>query len=186
MTPKTNSNVQLLTTLVDINDGEASEYRISNDVPTEQPVFAHTMNSNLSEIKNIWHYTQINHLELKKIDRFAEFSRQIPYFEAEITAYMWINGKGISPNFLGLITEAGKVIGLVLEYIDGARMAESGDPMACQCILAKLHSLGNNTAKRSSEREELEWEHERLEYSLRDLSRRGRVGSSRMSEQLSS
>jgi predicted Ser/Thr protein kinase len=272
VTPKTNSNVQLLATLVDSNDEEESEYRflvdekhvkyvtvdpgvfpkndrtfapvlitmlppfppgdwneghISKDVFTGHPVFSRNTNRDLPGVKSIWHHTQIDHLELKKLDRvrqnihqvthslfdrpvlvkFAEFPWQIPYFEAETTAYRWIDGKGIGPNFLGHVTEAGRLIGFVMENIDGARAAEPGDLTACQGILGKLHSLGIKhgdinrhnflvrngkvvlidfeTARRCSEREELESEYRRLEQSLYDPSCRGGLGNPVVSEYLS-
>jgi len=138
--------------------------------------------------------------------RFAEFPWQIPYCEAETSAYEWIDGQGIGPKFLGHITEAGRGIGFVMEHIDGARTAGPGDLAACQGILAKLHSLGIKhgdinrhnflvrdekvvlidfeTAGRFSDREELESEYRFLEHSLRDPSRRGGVGSPVTSEHL--
>ncbi|KAH6982354.1 hypothetical protein BKA56DRAFT_720921 [Ilyonectria sp. MPI-CAGE-AT-0026] len=66
----------------------------------------------------------------------------MPFFEAETTAYEWIDGKGVRPKFLGHLTEAGRVIGLVMEHIDDARSAQTGDQAACQAVQAKLHSRG--------------------------------------------
>lgn len=216
----------LIPTLPPFPAGDWNEGHISKDPLTGRPVFTRTSNSNLPGITKVWHHTQIDHLELKKIDRisqnihlvthslfdrpivikFAEFPWQIPYFEAEIpyfeaetAAYEWIVGKEIGPEFLGHVTEAGRVIGFVVENIDGARTAGPEDLAACQEILAKLHSLGIKhgdinkhnflvrngkallidfeVAQRSSEREDLELEYRRLDASLNDPSFRGGVGS---------
>lgn len=74
--------------------------------------------------------------------KFAKFPWQMPYFEAEIIAYEWSNSHGIGPKFIAHLTEAGRVFGLVMEYIGSARFADTGDLAACQEILSRLHSLG--------------------------------------------
>ncbi|KAF2679890.1 hypothetical protein K458DRAFT_393453 [Lentithecium fluviatile CBS 122367] len=131
--------------------------------------------------------------------KFAEFPWQMPFFEAESTAYEWIDGQGVGPKFLGHLTEAGRAIGFVMEYIDDARSANTGDLAACQGVLAKLHSLcikyGDineynflvregevvlidfETAQRRSEKKELEAEFENQEHSLSDSSRKGGTSS---------
>ncbi|KAF2972704.1 hypothetical protein GQX73_g1006 [Xylaria multiplex] len=185
---------------------------------TGRPVFSRTTNHVLPGVESTWHPTRIDHLELKKLDRlrqnihlvthplfnrpvivkFAEFPWQIPYYEAETTAYEWIDGAGVSPKFLGHLTEAGRVIGFILENIDGARTAGPEDLKACQAALTRLHSLDIKhgdinkhnflvrdgkavlvdfeTARKSGDRGELEAEYLRLEESLRDPSYRGGVG----------
>ncbi|KAI1818051.1 hypothetical protein GGS20DRAFT_387298 [Poronia punctata] len=94
---------------------------------TRRPVFSRVTRSDLPGVRNIWHDKRIDHLELKKLNRgrqnihlvtcpafdfpvlvkFAEFPWQMPFFEAETTAYEWIEGKEIGPRFLGHLTEAG-------------------------------------------------------------------------------
>ncbi len=76
------------------------------------------------------------------VAKCAEFPWQMPYYEAETAAYAWIQGAGIGPQFLGHVTEAGRIIGFVIEYVAGARAAGPGDLPACQRTLAKLHALG--------------------------------------------
>jgi predicted Ser/Thr protein kinase len=183
------------------------------------PVFASVTKSSLSGVENTWHPTLINHLELRKLDRlrqnihkvghprfeepvlvkFAEFPWQIPYLEAETTAYQWIDGSGIGPKFLGHVTEEGRMIGFVMEYIDGARTATPDDLGACQRALSRLHALGIKhgdinkhnfvvredgeavlidfeAAERGRTGEELESEYSRLGDELEDMSGRGGVG----------
>lgn len=178
--PGTNSNVQLLTLLVDSNDEDDSEYRflvdgkhvkyitvapgalprddrtcapilipmlppfpqgewneghVSKDPTTGQLFFARHTEVDLDGIAYTWHPTCIDFLELKKLGRlrqniqrvshplfdtpiifkFAEFPWQIPYFETETTAYEWIKDQDIGPKFLGHVTEAGRVMGRVME-----------------------------------------------------------------------
>ncbi|KAI0855189.1 hypothetical protein F4860DRAFT_520109 [Xylaria cubensis] len=128
----------------------------------QHPVFSRSTKSDLPGVKNLWHHTQIDHLELKKLDRirqyihlvthplfespviakFIEFPWQTQYFEAETTAYEWVKGQGVGPKFLGHIMEAGRCIGFIVENADGARAAEVADLSACRSALAKLHSLG--------------------------------------------
>lgn len=166
-------------------------------------------------MSNTWHSTRIDHLEVTKLERirqnihvvthpsfdrpilvkFAEFPWQTPYLEAETTAYQWIDGRGIGPRFLGHLAEAGRVIGLVLEFMDDARTADDGDLAACQYVLSGLHSLGIKhgdinrynfllradhavlvdfeSATKCGDQEELEAEYKCLERSLSDPSRRG-------------
>ncbi|KAI1175432.1 hypothetical protein F4777DRAFT_578927 [Nemania sp. FL0916] len=198
--------------------GDWTEGHISKDPSTGHPVFSRTTNDVLPGVENIWHPTQVDHLELKKLERlrqnihlvthplfsspvvvkFAEFPWQISYYEAETIAYEWIEGSGIGPKFLGHLTEAGRVIGFILENIDGARTAELEDLEACQAALTRLHSLGIKhgdinkhnflvrdgkavlvdfeTARNDGDKGELEAEYRRLEESLRDPSYRGGVG----------
>ena len=267
----TNSNVQLLTLLVDDSDEDVSEYRflvdgkhvkyvtvapgalprddrtfapvlipmlpafppgdwndghISKDPTTGQLFFARHEKVDLDGIEYTWHPTHIDFLELKKLDRlrqnvqrvshplfntpiifkFAEFPWQIPYFETESAAYEWIEGKDIGPKFLGHVTEAGRVMGWVMEDLGGARTAEPGDLAACQEVLGKLHAQGIKhgdinrfnilvrgdkaflvdfeTTEECSDVEELEAEYGRLEQSLKDPSFRGGVVPAVVSERM--
>ncbi|KAH7375369.1 hypothetical protein B0T11DRAFT_345320 [Plectosphaerella cucumerina] len=170
---------------------------------------------NLPGINNLWHPTRIDFLEFSAAKRirqnihivthpsfprpvlikFAEFPWQIPFFEAETVAYAWIDKSGIGPGFLGHLTEEGRVIGFILEYVEDARTAETEDLAACQGLLSRLHALGIKhgdinkynlllrhdrvvmvdfeTAERCNKSEELGAELQLLEQSLRDTSRRG-------------
>ncbi|KAK4040024.1 alpha-galactosidase a precursor [Parachaetomium inaequale] len=173
--------------------GDWNEGHISKDAQNGRPVFANVNKSSLPGVKNTWHPTLIDHLELRKLDRlrqnihkvahprfdepvlvkFAEFPWQIPYLEDETTVYQWIDGSGIGPKFLGHVTEEGRVIGFVMEYIDGARTATPDDLRACQRALSRLHALGIKhgdinkhnfvAAERDRTRVELDVEYSRLE-----------------------
>ena len=46
------------------------------------------------------------------------------------SAYGWIDGEGIGPEFLGHITETGRRIGSLTEYVDSAKTTERADLFA--------------------------------------------------------
>ena len=114
------------------------------------------------EYKDKWHSTVIDYLELTKVDsmrpnvyqvthpcfgttivlaKFAEFPWKIPFFEAETTAYSWLDGTGVGPKFLGHITEEGRIIGFLIEYFGDARSATAQDLAVCEQALRELHEL---------------------------------------------
>ncbi len=207
----------LVPSLPPFPSGDWNEGHISKDAQTGKPTFASVKKSDLSGVKNTWHRTVIDHLEFRQLDKlrqnihkvahpffdepvlvkFALFPWQISFLEAETTAYQWIDGSGIGPKSLGHVAEEGRVIGFVMEYIDGAR-ATPDDLGACQRALAELHALGIKhgdinrhnfvvqqggeavlidfeAAGRGKTREELDAEYLRLEDELKDLSGRGGV-----------
>lgn len=142
--------------------GDWNEGHVSRDSACGEPIFIHIAKADLPGVKTTWHATHIDHLEFHKLDhfrqniykvshplfdrpvvaKFTEFPWQTPYLEAETAAYQWIKGSGIAPRFLGHLTEEGRVIGFVLEYIDNAKTAGLEDLAACQGVLKRLHSLG--------------------------------------------
>lgn len=214
----------LLTLLPPFPPGDWNEGHISRHPDTGLLFFSWTKRSSLLGVENTWHPTRVDYLDLEMLERirqnihvvrhrlfdetvlveFTEFPWQTPFLEAETTAYQWIDGKGIGPTFLGHVTEGERVIGFVVEYIEGAKCAGLEDLVACRHILAKLHALGIKhgdinkhnflirdgeailidfeSAERCDEREELESEFQRLEQSLSDPSCRGGVGSAVISE----
>ncbi|KAH0846498.1 hypothetical protein AYO21_10149 [Fonsecaea monophora] len=74
--------------------------------------------------------------------KFARFPWETQYFEDETKVYQRLDGQGIAPQFLGHLTEEGRVMGLVIEYIKDARHAGPEDVDACQDTLGNLHRLG--------------------------------------------
>ncbi|KAI1430320.1 alpha-galactosidase a precursor [Xylaria sp. FL1777] len=147
--------------LPDFPPGDWNEGHVAEDKATKKPIFTKTARRDLPGVKNIWHSRSIDHLQLRWIERmrqnvrivtcplfenpivykFAEFPWQTPMLEAETTAYGWIDGHGIGPRFLGHVTEAGRVIGFLLEMITG-RTAEVEDLEKCRRVLKSLHELG--------------------------------------------
>ncbi|UKZ76475.1 hypothetical protein TrVFT333_004180 [Trichoderma virens FT-333] len=131
MSSTRNSNVELLAVLVDWDDEEEGEYRFLVDEFKE-----------LRRLRQNIYVVTHPLFDQALFIKLAQFPWQIPFFEAETTAYEWIVNQGVGPKFIAHLTEAGRVIGFVLEYIEGARSADVGDLVACQDSLAQLHSLG--------------------------------------------
>ncbi len=75
------------------------------------------------------------------IAKYARFDWEIGYYTAETRAYHWIDGCSIGPQFLGYLTEEGRVIGFITERIEG-RHAAVADLPACKAVVGQLHSLG--------------------------------------------
>lgn len=143
--------------------GDWNEGHVVKDQSTGNAIFATTIRRDFLGVENVWHDTQVDHLQLTWLSRmrqnvrlvtcplfaepvvykFAVFPWQIPMLEAETTAYNWINGQGVGPQFLGHVTEAGRVIGFLMENIAG-RTANFGDLDKCQRALKKLHALQMN------------------------------------------
>lgn len=75
------------------------------------------------------------------ISKIARFEFEIPRIETETAIYQAIDGHGIGPAFLGHLVEHGRVMGFLIEKIDGVN-GEIGDLEACEFIVKRLHSLG--------------------------------------------
>lgn len=77
-------------------------------------------------------------LALAKIVRF-EF--ELPWVGTEPAVYQAIDGHCIGPTFLGHLVEHGRVMGFLLQRVEG-RHGDFSDLDACQAIVERLHSLG--------------------------------------------
>lgn len=76
------------------------------------------------------------------VARFALFSWEVLYLDAETLAYQRIESQSIGPKFLGHITEDGRVIGFIMEKVVGGKHAKPEDLSLCQAALSRLHRLG--------------------------------------------
>ncbi|KAF4948388.1 hypothetical protein FGADI_9700 [Fusarium gaditjirri] len=141
---------------------EWNKGRISRDPLKGTAYFSSISRVQLPGILNVWHITHVDHLDLQMerklrsnvfeaacsrfsspvVVKFARFPWEVPQLEAETTAYQWIEGQRIGPNFLGHLTEEGRVIGIVMDRIEGCRHATSNDLALCHQALSKLHHLG--------------------------------------------
>ena len=142
--------------------GDWNQGIISRDPVTTRLALTRFTRANIPGIQNIWHPKQFDYFEFEVfrhltqnvqvathptfnrpvVVKFAQFPRDIPKFETETTTYEWIDGEGIGPEFLGHLTEDGRVVGFVIEYIDGTEPANEDDIDAFWVALAKLHGLG--------------------------------------------
>ena len=152
----------LVALLPTLPPGNWNEGHISKNSTTDRPYFTKTARSQLPGVTNLWHDLMIDHLELHRgtklrsnvymvtcayfdepvVAKFARFAWEIPYLEAETTAYRWINDHQVGPKFLGHLHEEGRVIGFIMEQIQNCRHAELEDLTLCQQTLSRLHTLG--------------------------------------------
>lgn len=199
--------------------GDWTKGRISKGNHTGKPVFSSISTDKLPAVESVWHPTIIDHLELKMVARLrqnihrvshvlfrepvifklASFPWKIPSVEAETRAYTWIQDEDIGPRFLGHVSEGGRVVGFLVENIDGASPATLDDLGACRTALSRLHLLGiqhgdvnrNNflvqrpegkvtiidfeEARKCDEQGRLQAENASLEESFKDPSNRGGI-----------
>ncbi|OHE91499.1 alpha-galactosidase A [Colletotrichum orchidophilum] len=140
-----------------------SRDKISGDLKT-------TLSSRpLAGVKCQWHHAKVDFLELEKtrqltatafeealspstfrlvvaspatvIAKIARFEWELPRIEQETRAYQLLEGSGLAPRFLAHIHENGRIMGFLLEKLDG-RSASLRDLNVCEAALRKLHELG--------------------------------------------
>ncbi|KAI1312069.1 alpha-galactosidase A [Xylaria venustula] len=122
-------------------------------------------NAPLREITFTWHDKRIDVLSLPRIKRLsasvfetlyegrsavakiARFEWQIPSLTRETWAYSVLAETQqppppIAPEFLGHLTENGRVMGFLMERLDG-RFACADDLPQCAALLQRLHGLGD-------------------------------------------
>jgi predicted Ser/Thr protein kinase len=135
---------------------------IARDPQTSQPYFAQAITRAMKGIKNVWHPTKVDHLELVTgknlrsgvyeatcsqfpttvIFKFARFEWEIDSLDSECRAYQSIEGQRIGPRFLGHVSEEGRVIGFLMEKVEDARHPTISDYASCAKTLTSLHRLG--------------------------------------------
>lgn len=125
-------------------------------------------NRTLAGVRCQWHHTLVDCLELEKtkqltamafeavvhsllpttlpspatiIAKIARFEWELPRVEQETRAYQLLEGSGLTPRFLGHVHENGRIMGFLLEKIEG-RPASFQDLGICEAALGKLHELG--------------------------------------------
>ncbi|KAI0874181.1 alpha-galactosidase A [Hypoxylon argillaceum] len=101
----------------------------------------------LQEITFIWHEKRIDVLSLPLIKRFRSGIFETLY-EGRAAAYYVLTetqrpsgGPLIAPEFLGHLTENGRVIGFLIEKLEG-RVACLDNLTQCAALLKRLHGLG--------------------------------------------
>ena len=197
--------------------GDWNTGRISRNCADGRPHFSEVTKVKLPGVSHLWHPLQIDHLDLQMGDKlrsnvyeatapqfdlpvvvkFALFPYEIPYLVSETSAYQWIQNHQIAPQFLGHLTEEGRVIGFVMERVTSFRHATPEDLALCQQTLSKLHRMSIKhgdinkhnflihddratlidleTASQCNDAKELEEEFRGLEKELSDMSGRGGV-----------
>jgi predicted Ser/Thr protein kinase len=198
--------------------GDWNDGLVTKNESNGQPHFAYAIRTAFPGVENTWNETYVDYSEIVVgeklrtgiyevkcnlfndvvVVKFARFDWEIPYLESETTAYQWIEGYGIGPQFLGHLTEDGRVIGFLMERIKDARHAGPQDLESCRKALSRLHCLGIrhgdtnrfnflirdsqvvlidfDSARKCDDQDALLKELEHLPNSLEDLSRRGGGG----------
>ena len=152
----------LATILPDLPSGNWNDGLVAKHPETGEPYFARATRASFPGVKGIWHSTFIDYMDLGEsrrlrtgvyevkcpqyeepvVVKFARFDWEIRYMEGETAGYRLIEGYDIGPQFLGHLTEDGRVIGFVMERIANARHAGPGDYGICRQTLTRLHALG--------------------------------------------
>ena len=205
---------KLLSQLPSLPQGDWNLGHIAMNETDDKPWFDWVVKKTFSSIKNPWHPTRVDYLSLKLseqymanvyevrcerfdlplIAKFARFPYETSWYNVETEAYSWIAGHDIGPGFLGHITEGDRIIGFLLEKIEG-RHANTDDLEICRRAVQRLHDLGivhgdlnrHNFLVRKSEAVLIDFENARktddveemrkemagIEQQLRDTSKRG-------------
>jgi predicted Ser/Thr protein kinase len=119
-------------------------------------------------ITDLWHPVLVDCLDLKRIKQFtattyeatysgdeplatmnspaviakvARFEWELPRLSQETLIYKSLEDTGLAPRFIGHVHEHGRVIGFMLEKLEG-REANINDLSSCQSALQHLHDIG--------------------------------------------
>nr|POF23984.1 hypothetical protein CFP56_54920 [Quercus suber] len=146
---------------------EWSRMRIARSSELGAPLEISVTNEPLPEIETVWHHQMVDVLSLTQtvrhrsnvhdvvyngvpaVSKIAAFDWDIPRLEREVWAYSILDvhqhpdlGKPkISPRVLGHLTECGRVIGILLERLEGQH-ASFADLPDCESALRRLHEIG--------------------------------------------
>ena len=138
--------------------GDWNSGHITTTASEPNPHFSLIERKELPSINTTWHptYCDFASLEIGErlmsnillttfehqtvIVKYASFDWEIDYYEVETQVYSWLQGYSIGPKFLGHLTEEGRVIGFLLEKVEG-RHATIKDLGTCTEVVKKLHSL---------------------------------------------
>ncbi|KUJ17341.1 uncharacterized protein LY89DRAFT_684411 [Mollisia scopiformis] len=74
--------------------------------------------------------------------KIASFPWEMPSLEQEAIVYQLLYGSGATPEFLGHVTESGRIIGFITEYIEEIPSIRDRNVHGCIAALRKLHHRG--------------------------------------------
>lgn len=125
--------------------------------------FTNTARTSQLETMNHWPPREIDYLEFVNVEtlqqgrmqvvthpdfdasiliKIASSSSEIPSLEREIAVHRLLRGSGVVPQFLGLVTEGGRVIGFITEYIREVPSIRGRSMQSCLVALHSLHQRG--------------------------------------------
>lgn len=115
------------------------------------------------ESMDFWHPRKIDYLEFSKVEmlqpdrsqvvthpdfdvpvliKIASFPWDIPSLERETNGYRLLHGSGATPEFLGHVTEDGRAIAFITEYIEEVLSIRGRNMQGCLAALQRLHRRG--------------------------------------------
>ena len=74
--------------------------------------------------------------------KIANALPELRNISAELRVYQELEGSGIAPRFIGHVTENGRVVGFLTEYLEDAYPPRLSNFKACATVLGKLHAKG--------------------------------------------
>ncbi|KAH9949233.1 alpha-galactosidase A [Amylocystis lapponica] len=97
----------------------------------------------LPAVSTCWHPDLIDILSLSPnvVAKFARFDFEMDSMDHETAIYKTIQGRDIGPAFLGHLTEHGRVMGCLMEKVEG-HSANIDDLEGCREVVKRLHALG--------------------------------------------
>ena len=153
----------LLDHLPPLPAGEWKQVRISRKPKGEGgEVYLEPTSGGTAEVETVWHPRRVDVLSIqdkfendlstlvktvtlgdgvRAVAKIARFDFEIPRIEQETKVYKTIEGKEIGPAFLGHITEEGRVMGFLIEYVEGEKAGRK-HLEACRSLLKRLHGFG--------------------------------------------
>lgn len=123
---------------------------------SDHVVWSHKL---LKEARFVWHPDRIDIRELDPIkhlnhkvvlcryrsqlvcSKIARFEHELHEVERETQAYRIIEGHNLGPQFHGHLTENGRVMGILMEFVPDTRRGTLDDFQVCLAVLRKLHEL---------------------------------------------
>ena len=153
----------LIPRLPPLPDADWTRMRLCQD--SDDQLLSSISYAPLDQIQSCWHPSKIDVLSLRRLSSYnarvkevefgdrialskvAIFEWWIPKVEHETMMYEIIakhqspDEQPIAPEFLGHLTENGRIVGFLMERVDGD-FASSDDLPACEAALRRLHSMG--------------------------------------------
>ncbi|KAE8445402.1 hypothetical protein EG329_013415 [Mollisiaceae sp. DMI_Dod_QoI] len=143
--------------------GDWNEAYIQLDRRTGTYSISNTTRTTHREMKDDWHPRKIDYLEFSTVEtlqhdrlqvvthpdfdapvliKIASFPWETADLEREATMYRLLQGSGATAEFLGHVTEGGRAIGFITEYVDEVPVTRSRNMHGCLTALGRLHQRG--------------------------------------------
>jgi hypothetical protein len=143
--------------------GDWDEAYIHLDRHTRTYSISNTTRRSHLELMGFWHPRKIDYLEFTKVEtlqpdrlqvvthadfdapvliKIASFPSDVPSLKREAMSYRLLQGSGATPEYLGHVTENGRAIGFISEYIEEVLSIRGRNKQGCLAALHSLHQRG--------------------------------------------